>query len=314
MTVPNTPGSFPVPDSTGQYRMGPLFTESPAVDYWWNYQWDDGTYTACGEPEGWESTIYITPMDQVGGRDGALLGPQSVAPRDLDCEALIVAPTAALLRQHLARIRAVLGPQSLPGPRQPVIWEAYDFGTDRRLALITRPQGRASMVVVPGGVEGGLAAVVRFTLVAANPPWKYQSGAAETASVGLADTSLIAGRTYSKTYSYNYGVALPIGGEIIVETTGDLPSSVVFTITGPVDFPIITNVTTGQSFQVNLNIPAGTTVTIDGNTGVVTPGSVRLIGRPWVLAPGQNTIRWRSASGTYYPAALLRLDWRSTSR
>lgn len=314
MTNPNPPGSFPVPDIDGRFRMGPLFTESAEFDYWWNTQFDDGTYTACGEPEGWESTDYILPIDQVGGRDGGLLGPQSVAPRELECEALIVSPTAALLRQHLARIRTVLGPQGLPGPRQPVIWEQHDFGTDRRLALITRPQGRARMAVVPGGIAGGLAAVVRFTLVAANPPWKYQSGAEESAEVGLADTSLVDGRTYNKTYSYNYGATVSVGGEMVVETHGDLPANPIFTVTGPVDFPIITNATTGQAFQINANIAAGQTVTINADTGVVTPASVRLIGRPWTLAPGSNTVRWRSASGIYYPAAVLRLTWRSTSR
>jgi hypothetical protein len=314
MTAPNPLASFPVPTVAEQYRMGPLLTDSPSSDYWWNYQWPDGTYTACGEPEGWESIDYITPLDQVGGRDGALVGPQSVAPRMLECEALIVSPSADLLRQHLARIRALFGPQGLPGPRQPVVWEQHDFGTARRLALITRPTGKLSMRAVPGVVEGGLAAVVTFTLVAANPPWKYQAGAVEFGQIGLLNPALVSGRTYDKTYSYTYGASGPLGGEMVVINQGDLAAFPVFYVTGPVDFPIITNATTGQEFQVNRSMAAGEQVIIDSRIGTVTPGSVRLIGRPFPLAPGANTIRWRSASGTYQPAALLRLEWRSTSR
>lgn len=314
MTVPNPLGSFPVPPLAGRFRMGANFTEDP-TDYWWNYQWPDGTYVACGEPAGWESITYITPLDEAGGRDGALSGPSSVAPRDLDMEALIVAPTAALLRQHLAHVRQVLGPQGLPGPRQPVIWEQHDFGSGQRLALITRPTGRLRMSAVPGVTEGGLAAVVNFTLTASNPVWKYRSGVAETATMGLSDPSLVTGRTYDRTYSWTYGPgATATGGQMTVVNSGDLPAYPIFTVTGPVDFPVITNVTTGLGFAINRNMPAAEVVTIDSRTGVVTPASVRLAGRPWVLAPGANTIRWRSTSGTFYPAATLRLDWRSTSR
>jgi len=309
----SAPTSFPVPTLTDRFRMGPLFTETPDVDYWWNYQWADGTYTACGEPAGWESLSYVTPLDVAGGRDGALTGPQSIAPRELECEALIVAPSPALLRQHIARVRRILGPQGLPGPRQPIVWEQHDYGTSRRLAFITRPDGPARFQVVPGFQEGGLAAVVTFKLVAANP-WRHQSGAAESAQDGLPNSALVTGRTYSKTYSYNYGAGTgAIGGEFVAVNSGDLPTEVVFTVTGPVDYPIIANATTGLSFQINANLSASDVVVVDGQTGVVTPASVRLVGRPFLLQPGNNTIRWRSLSGTYYPAALLHMAWRSKS-
>jgi hypothetical protein len=315
MTAPNPLGSFPVPSLNDRYRMGPGFAEAPDLDYWWNYQWPDGTYTACAEPSGWESLNYITPIDQVGGRDGGLIGPQSVAPRQIELEAAIVAPDAPTLRTHIARIRRLFGPTGLPGPRDPIVWEQYDYATGRRLALITRPSGDMRFSVVPGTTEGGVAAVASATLIAANPPWKFQSGAAaEFVQVGLTNPALISGRTYDKTFNYTYGAATSPGGEMIAINGGDLAAYPVFTVTGDVDLPIITNITTGLSFQVNKTLAAGEVVTIDADTGVVTPASVRLIGRPFPLAPGANTIRWRSASGTYYPAALLRLDWRSTSR
>lgn len=312
MTAPNPVASFPVPDLDAQYRMGPLLTES-AVDYWWNTQHEDGTYTACGEPEGWESLDYITPLDQVGGRDGALTGPQSVGPRSLDIEALIVSPTPEILRQHLAGIRRIFGPQGLPGPRQPVIWEQHDHGTNRRLALVTRPDGKLRFAVRPGYVTGGVACVIIFTLVAANPVWKFQAGEAEFNQVGLMNPGLITGRTYNKTYDYSYGFAGSVGGEMSCINSGDLPAWPVFIVTGPADFPIISNVTNGQAFQINKNMLAGEVITIDSRSGQVTPSGVRLIGRPWPLNPGLNTVRWRTQSTTYYPDALLRLEWRSTS-
>ncbi len=310
--VPNPLGSFPVPELDAMFRMGPLLTDS-GVDYWWNTQHEDGTYTACSEPEGWESLDYITPVDQVGGRDGGLTGPSSIGPRQLECEALIVSPTPQILRQHLAAIRRIFGPQGLPGPRQPVIWEQHDHGTGRRLALITRPVGRLRFTVQPGHVTGGTACVIAFTLSAINPPWKYQAGEVEADEVGLLNPGLVQGRTYSKTYPYTYGVAGAVGGEMQLFNAGDLSTWPRYIVTGPADFPIISNATTGQQFQINRNLIAGETVTIDSRTGQITPSSVRLIGRPFPLAPGNNTVRWRTQSGAYSAAALLRVEWRSTS-
>lgn len=312
MTVANPPASLVVPSLAGQFRMGPDFVADPTRDYWWNYEWPDGTLTAAGEPAGWEEVNYLTPLDQVGGRDGALVGPQSIGPKTLDIEALIVAPTAALLRQHIAKVRALLGPTGSSGSRPPVMWEQHDFGTARRLLLVCRPTGGYTPVAIPGFTEGGLAAAITFTLVAAKP-WKYGAGAVESNQVGLQNPALVGGRTYNKTYDYTYGSGSPAGGTMVCTNLGDLPAYPIFKVTGPVDFPIITNATTGLSFQINKNLAAAETVTIDASLGTVTPASVRLIGRPFPLAPGGNTISWRSASGTYQAAALLRLEWRSTS-
>lgn len=311
MAIPNPVASFPVPSSDAMFRMGPDLSET-GVDYWWNTQHDDGTYTACSEPEGWESVDYILPLDQVGGRDGALTGPQTVAPRELELEALIVSVSPQILREHLAAIRRIFGPQALPGPRLPVVWEQHDFASSRRLAMVTRPSGKLRFVVQPGYVEGGIACVIGFTLIASYP-WKYQAGDIEHNEIGLLDPGALTGRTYDKTYDYSYGSGVPVGGSMQCLNQGDLSTWPVFIVTGPADYPIITNATTGQVFQVNYNLGAGETITIDSRSGQVTPGNVRLIGRPFPLVPGQNTITWRTQSSAYNADALLRLEWRSTS-
>jgi hypothetical protein len=300
----NTWAAFPVPAATAQYRMGPLFTPS-ASDFVFNTRHADGTYTICKDPEGWHGLDFITPIDQAGGRDGGLIGPQSIGPRTIDVAAMIVAPNPQLLWQKVAAVRSILA------AKQPVIWEQFDFGAGFTLAMVTRPTGKFQTTSVFSHQPGGLAISLAYSLIVATP-WKYLSGTGESANVGLVNPALITGRTYDKTYSYTYGSATNPGGVMQVVNQGDSAAYPVFTITGPVNFPTVTNVTTGQSFQVNAAIGAGTTVVIDSNTGSVSPGNIRLIGRPFVLAPGVNTIRWTDSLAAYDPAANLLLNWRST--
>lgn len=308
MAAPNALAQFPATTVEKRYRMGPLFEESPGVDFWWNTEHDDGTFTVAEEPSGWEGLEYITPIDQVGGRDGGLLGPSSIAPRVLNVNAMLSADNGVALRRKIDAIRRILGPQSLHGPRQPVIWEQYAPAHGERLAMITRPVGG----LVPVVAWGGTVATVQFTLTAANPTWKYLSGPYESDSVGLVDPGLLSGRTYDKTYDYTYGTSVNPGGEMVVVNRGNLDAYPIFTITGKAYVPIITNVTTGQSFRVSKNLEVGDTVVINSRTGSVTPSTVALVGRPFTLTPGPNTIRWRTFTDTFDPDARLRLDWRST--
>lgn len=302
--VASTWAGFPIPASTALYRMGPLFTPS-ASDFIYNTRHADGTYTICKDPDGWHGLEFNTPIDLAGGRAGGLIGPQSIGVRTIDVAALIVAPTPQLLWQKIAAVRSILA------AKQPVIWEQYDFGVSLTLALIMRPTGKLVPSPAFSHQAGGLAATITYSLVAATP-WKYLSGSGENASVGLVNPALVTGRTYDKTYSYTYGASGNPGGVMQVTNQGDSPAYPVFTITGPVNFPTVVNVTTGQQFQVNAAIAAGSTVVIDANTGSVSPANIRLIGRPFVLAPGVNTIRWTDSLAAFDPAASLRLDWRST--
>lgn len=299
---------FPQPTLVGQVRLGRAYTED-ATDYWWNRIYDDGVQVAA-EVTGWDSLDAITPLEQVGGRDGAQSGPPSFGPRMITLTALLTAPTPALRAEHFRRIRSLLVPAGRNTPRLPIVLEMFDHGADRRLALAVRPLGRIHLDPVPGSAPGGEAGRIGLNFVAPNPPWKVSSGLVESAQVGLLDPTLLGGRTYDKSYDYTYGGSTSPGGELQALNSGDRDALPVFFVTGPADTAIIQNVTTGQSFAILGNIPAGDTVRVDART--ITPSSYRLFGRPFTLAPGLNTIRWRTITDAYDPAALLRLEWRST--
>lgn len=311
MTVANPWAVIPATGMEQRCRMGPLLTEVPGIDFWWNTQLANGTYTVA-DAKGWQSEEFITPIDQVGGRDGGVLGPPSMAPKTLEIDGMLSAPTPQALHESIEALRYVLGPQTQSGPRGPVVWEQHDYRTAVRLGLVTRPVGLFDPVVVPGHVPGGYVATVRFSLIAANPVWKFKVGALEVATAPLPNPALLGGRTYDKTYNWNYGASGNPGGELIAINTGNLEAEPVFTVRGPALNPVITNVTTGQSFQILYTLASGETVTIDARTGTITPGTARISGAPFKLAPGPNTIRWRSVDDVYDPVALLTVQWRST--
>jgi hypothetical protein len=281
---------LPTVATQGQYRMGADLIAS-ADDVWFNTTLEDGTHIVCGEPEGWEGLDFIMPLDQAGGRDGALTGPQSVAPRVLSIQGAMVAPDARTLRQRIAQMRAMLG------PRKTVVWDQFDFGQDVRMGMVCRAQGGFRAPPIVGDQPGGVATRFSFDLVAANPPWKLGTGAATQACAGL-PTGSVSGRTYSKTYNFNYGAFTNPGGYLNANNVGDIDAWPVYTVRGPVDYPVITNEATGEGFVVNSVIPAGQTVTIDSRTGIVSPSSYRIAGRVFAIHPGNNTIRWRATSGS----------------
>lgn len=287
------------------YRMGASYSPDTVNDIWWNVVDSQGTIMVCGEPPGWEGVTWNTPVDTVGGVDGGYAGPSSLAPRQLDLNAMIIGGTPQLLRQKLAALRSLLG------PRKQVIWEQYDWATAQRWALVCVPTGSFAPTPPYGSQWGGEACSLAFSLMAASV-YKVLSGASpESLSLQL-PVDVVSGRTYPKTYPFNYGATTSPGGQGIALNQGDANSYPVFTIVGPVQIPQITNDTTGSTFYVNATIPSGQTVVIDGQTGIVSPSNFRLIGDPWPLVPGQNNVRWRETAGSFDPAASLTIQWRST--
>lgn len=305
MTAPNVMAYLPPVPSGAQYRLGGSLIEAD-TDIWLNGTDAAGVRTSFAEPEGWEGLEFITPVDTAGGRDGGLIGPPSVAPRILDVEGAAVAPSPVALRRWIAALRAKLG------PRKQVVWDQLDQDTGIRYGMVCYAQGDFTAHVVPG--NGGVAATIQFTLIAANPPWKLSSGAAQELCTGLPAEQDVGGRSYDKAYDWTYGGSDPQGGFIFATNQGSITAWPVLTITGPVDTPTISNVTTGLSFVINANIGAGSSVVIDARTGLVDPALYRLVGRPWGLAEGSNTIRWRDSTGTFHPDAELCVSWRHTNQ
>lgn len=301
----NVYAHIPAVNDSGQYRLGAGLEIDPDNDLYMNTTLDDGTIITVGEPDGWEGIEFITPIDTVGGRDGGLVGPQSVAPRTLDITGLMVCPSAQILRTRIRQMRAMLG------PRLSVVWDQYDFGLQVRMGLVCRSVGKFSATPMMGHQQGGVATVFTFSLVAANPPWKYGTGSPISVCTGL-PASTVSGRTYNKTYPWNYGAFVNPGGQLSAENDGDIEAWPVFTFTGLVDNPVVSNDTTGDSFILTSTLAAGQSVTVDSRTGIVSPSGYRLVGRPFPLVPGVNTIRWRASSGNYDPSAQLCLTWRNT--
>ncbi|MGL4808637.1 MAG: phage distal tail protein, partial [Giesbergeria sp.] len=254
------------------------------------------------EPEGWEAVVYNTPLDQVGGRDGALSGPVSRGPKTLEIRSLVVAPDGPSLRRRMAAIKTLL--------RGPVVWEQFDWGAGERLAMVCRAQGEFRPTPPFGHSLGGIASRFNFDLVAPTPV-KYSTGDAADLELQL-PIGTVSGWTYNRTYNWNYGGVVIPGGTGIAVNRGDEPTWPVFRIVGPVTNPTIQNESTGQEFTLVGTVDAGQQVEINARSGTVTPSTYRLISRPWSLAPGPNSIRWRATAGTPSPDARLFLTWRST--
>lgn len=305
MTIPvlvgNPPAHLPLTPDTVWYRLGAGFNPADG-DVWWNRTEADGLISVASEPAGWEAVVYNTPLDQVGGRDGALSGPVSIGPKVLEIRSTVVAPSGPALRERIAAVRSLL--------RGPVVWEQYDWRAGERLAMVCRAQGQFAPTPPFGHSLGGIASQVNFDLVAPTPT-KYSVGDPDTLEIQL-PIGVVTGRTYNKTYSYNYGATTNPGGSDVAVNRGDQAVWPVFTVRGPVNTATIQNETTGQEFVVQGIVPAGTDVVINSRSGSVTPSSYRLLGRPFPLEPGANSIRWRATAGSPDPNARLFVSWRST--
>lgn len=305
MTVPvllgNPPAHLPATGLNVHYRLGSSF-QTADTDVWWNRTEPDGLISVASEPEGWEAVVYNTPLDQVGGRDGALSGPVSRGPKTLEIRSVVIAPDGPSLRRRMAAIKTLL--------RSPVVWEQYDWGAGERLAMVCRAQGEFRPTPPFGHALGGIASRVNFDLVAPTP-LKYAVGDATTLELQL-PIGTVSGRTYSYGYPWSYGGVVIPGGTGVAVNRGDEPTWPVFRIVGPVSNPTIQNETTGQDFVLVGTVPAGQQVEINARSGAITPSTYRLISRAWSLAPGPNSIRWRANSGTPSPDARLFVTWRST--
>lgn len=306
MSAPNPYYVLPKIGTNEQYRMGTSFLPDPANDFWWNTTDALGNIAFTAQPDGWDSLTFISPLDTAGNRDGGLAGPPTVGPRVLAIsDAVLIGSSPANMRMLLSRLRSMLG------PRKSVVWEQFDYARGIRVALSCMANGDFTPSAPFGRSLGGEACTVSFTLQAGSP-WKVASGGgAEMLFLNL-PVDEVSGFTFPLTFPFNFGATTNPGGEGVANNIGDEPAYPIALVTGPVNAPTISDDTTSQSYSFLDDIPAGTTVKVDHQTGVVTPSNFRLSGPTFPLMPGGNLIRWSAASGSFNPSASLVLQWRST--
>jgi hypothetical protein len=289
-----------------QYRMGASFTPDPINDFWWNVTDDSGNLAFTEQPDGWDSLTFVSPLDSAGNRDGGLSGPSTVSARMLAISgAILVGSSPAGLRGQIQRLRSMLG------PRKTVVWEQFDYSRGIRVALECTASGDFAPTAPFGRSIGGEACTVSFTLQAGSP-WKVASGGSPESLFLNLPVDAVSGFTFPLGFPFNFGATTNPGGQGVANNVGDEPAYPISLVTGPVAAPIISDDTTLQSFSFLDDIPSGTTVQVDHQTGVVTPGNFRLSGPPFALDPGANLIRWRAAAGSFNATASLVLQWRST--
>ena len=119
------------------------------------------------------------------------------------------------------------------------------------------------------------------------------------------------GFTFDLTFDLTFGTSGDNDGTATNEGTWE--TSWQASIAGPVTNPEITLGETGEKLDLDITVPAGSTLTLDQwSQSVLLNGSPRqnavsLTSRWFTLAPGNNTIRYRAASGS----GQMTLTWRS---
>lgn len=139
---------------------------------------------------------------------------------------------------------------------------------------------------------------IQFTMFAEDP--RIYSSFQKTQMI-YQEPIIFGGRSYNKSYSYSYGVAVdPSGANILVE--GNRPSPGIFTIYGPSSYPIIINETLGKDLEFDIVVGVGETLVIDSYYHTVRLNGTEnrrasLMEPNWFsLMPGNNYIRYRSQS------------------
>jgi phage-related protein len=126
--------------------------------------------------------------------------------------------------------------------------------------------------------------------------------------------SPIAGRTYNKTFNYNYG-----GGSSTITTTisniGWGTTYPTITITGPITNPIVGDLTSGNSLNFTGTYSALDTLVIDLYNQLITlngsPARNLLISGTWFDAPPGNSLYYFTGTGTLAGTTQATVSWYS---
>jgi hypothetical protein len=264
----------------------------------------DGVWWQMDQPRGWDDVVLDTPIDDVSGVDGAVIGPSRARQRSLTFKGVLVAPSRALARDAIARLRNAVATAG-----EPIIYSQTENGE----SLFVLGYASDSFSAHPPTTNAYWYA---FEMVCPSPfKWEWPR---QCQPMGLTVPGTVSGRTYPKTYPKAYGAGSnPAGGTIQVNNTGDAPAWPELTFTGMIDTPWV-EIDGGQRITLLYSQESGS-ATLDMQLGSLTvAGAPRPLvmaagSQPWQIPPGVHTIRW-GHQGFYTAGATLNTCWYNTRR
>jgi|SRR5688572_23237553 len=232
---------------------------------------------------------------------GLYPGPDFAAGRIIEVEVEVTGATEAAFR---ANVEALAAATILRSDETALVFRLPAFTGDRQ--IFARPRRRAIPTDMGYVLQVGRA-VLQF---AAADPRVY---AATLATLSVTAATSGGGRTYNRTYNLTYAAG-GTGGTLMATNAGNFPTRPILTVTGPSDTPRIENVTAGKALEVGLSLAAGEFLVIDTDERTVMLGgtssrysSLTAASRWWELAPGDNSLKFTSASNV----GTLQVSYRS---
>ena len=261
-----------------------------------------GTVYRLSGLRGWDD---LPPLDLADvprpSADGAWPGTIYAAERSIETDITIVAD-ASTYPAALAALRAATAPI---GSEQPLV---IRMGGQ---ALQAGVRCTARVVPEDGYATGIDRVVLRWT---ASDPRRYS---AAVSSGSTAPPSAGSGISWPVTWPLAWPSA-GIGGTVYVTNSGDWPTPVVLTVTGPLTTPAVYRQDTGDVIELNTTLSASDVVVIDALADTVTlngsSAKYLLTDRSapvssFMLPPGSTGLALRAAVTN--AAASLTAAWRS---
>jgi hypothetical protein len=266
----------------------PIATPTYTLGSWIGNTVDDHDveWIVTGE-DGWSSSPPIRPSqeDKTAG-DGAWAGPGFYGARVVSLTGVALARDRAAMLAAKDRLHAAIGPRA---PVPLVVAEAH----------LTRQAIVRLSDQIDITDKGARAFDWGLTMVAADPR-RYAATATVESTLLPASTEL--GRTYPRTYPWDYGGYTPgMSGSVHLTQAGDYDQTpALIEIHGPVASPRVAHVQTGRSLAFTLTIPAGQHLALDLGAktallnGTVSRTGTLAAGSAWfLLTPGANELQFR---------------------
>ena len=139
----------------------------------------------------------------------------------------------------------------------------------------------------------------RYFLELFSPEWPLDTQVLNNKTIELPSGG---GAVYPLIYPIIYGAE--VGGTAICVNAGNTEAYPIITLNGILNNPIIQNVTVGRFIELSLTIASGSAVVIDMKKRTIVLDGQSVLGnktdgsRFWWLEPGDNTITFKSGSGS----------------